>query len=185
MIVLNTVHLIWVLWCVCERDREIHTLSVIEKLVLVEIVTEKRKRLKFGFAPLSFLFCLTLDLSGPIVLLPGPIHLRCACCFWHWGDKTSRVYIWFPSSLWSTECRYLLKGEFIHVVFMSSLSGRWCSVLGKEDWESRLGYSSPSPLEARTVPLARRRIYGGVLPHPGWVVLLSCIQLYRIKEKTW
>ena len=138
MIVLNRVHLIWVLWCVCERDREIHTHThnIIEKLVLVEIVTEKRKRLKFGFAPLSFLFCLTLDLSGPTVLCLEPHSPKMCLLFLALRRQNfTCVYIWFPSSLWPMECRYLLKGEFIHVVFMPSFSGRWCSVLGKADWE--------------------------------------------------
>ena len=142
MIVLNRVHLIWVLWCVCEREREIHTHThththnIIEKLVLVEIVTEKRKRLKFGFAPLSFLFCLTLDLSGPTVLCLEPHSPKMCLLFLALRRQNfTCVYIWFPSSLWPMECRYLLKGEFIHVVFMPSFSGRWCSVLGKADWE--------------------------------------------------
>ena len=56
---------------------------------------------------------------------------------------------------------------------------------GAQFWGKQIGsyYSSPSPLEARTEPPAGRKIYGGVFPHPGWVVLLSCIQLYKVKEQ--
>lgn len=121
--------------CVWERQRNTHT-QCYRKVSSCGNSYRKEKKVKVWICTI-----IISVLSNPWPEWPycslawNPIHLRCACYFWHWGDKTSRVYIWFPSSLWPMECRYLLKGEFIHVVFMPSLSGRWCSVLGKADWE--------------------------------------------------
>ena len=111
-------------------------------------------------------------LSGPIILLPRTHSSKmCLLSLALRRQNFTCVYIWFPSSLWPLECRYLLKRVFIDVVFMPSLSGRQCQFWGKQIRSYAL---SPSLLEARTELPARRKVYGGGFPYPGWEVLLSC-----------
>ena len=193
MIVLNRVHLIWVLWCVCERDREIHTqrhththththTQHYRKVSSYGNSYRKEKKVKVWICTIIISVLSNPWSEWPYYSLAwNPIHLRCACYSWHWGDKTSRVFTFDSLHLcdpWNAD------------ICLRVSSYMWwlcphCQEGGAQFWGKQTGscYSSPSPLEARTEPPARRKTYGGVFPHPGWVVLLSCIQLYKVKGK--